>query len=361
MRIVLVVGSLPPDQCGVGDYTRSLSIALASRDDVENVAVLAGAGEAPGEGVELIVPRHGWRFRSASAILRELRRRRADIIHFQFPSRGYVPVRLPLLLPLFCALFGMRVVQTWHEYRPRIRWEDALNALLPGGLIVVRPEFKERMPGLLRRMIAHKNFRLIPNAPTIRPIRLAEEQRRAIRERAGAAGRRLVVYFGFVFEHKGVEQLFDLCDPSRDVIVLATELRETDSYHRHLLALAAEPRWAGRVCVTGYLDAREVAEWLAAADAVVLPFRTGGGFWNTSLTAAAAQGTFVLTTSPEGSGYDAGANVYFAKPDDVSGMRAALDAHAGTRVEPRDAEDPWESIAAAHVELYRAVLGRSVR
>ena len=70
---------------------------------------------------------------------------------------------------------------------------------------------------------------------------------------------------------------------------------------------------------------------LAAADAVVLPFRSGGGSWNSSIKAAAVQGTFVLTTSTERHGLDPDGNVYYARPSDAKDLMEALRRHLGRR------------------------------
>ncbi|MGH7742559.1 MAG: glycosyltransferase, partial [Candidatus Eiseniibacteriota bacterium] len=117
---------------------------------------------------------------------------------------------------------------------------------------------------------------------------------------------------------------------------------------------------AWRVSVTGFLPAEEVSRVLAAADAAVFPFREGGGEWNTTLQGAAAQGTFVLTTSANPSGYDAAMNAYTARVDDIAEMRQALVTYAGRRASLDQIPAPasWGSIAEAHLELYADVLGR---
>ena len=89
-----------------------------------------------------------------------------------------------------------------------------------------------------------------------------------------------------------------------------------------------EYRWDGKVTFTGFLSHREAAALLAVADAVILPFRAGGGEWNTTIHAAVLQGTFVLTTSSTERGYDETHNVYYAEPDNLTEMRSALDTYA---------------------------------
>jgi hypothetical protein len=93
---------------------------------------------------------------------------------------------------------------------------------------------------------------------------------------------------------------------------------------------------------------------MAAADAIVLPFRDGGGEWNSSLQAARLQGTPVVTTSRLRSGFDADENTAYCAPGDIEAMRRALQAHAGRRPAHRISENrTWEDIAAAHRGVYR--------
>ena len=357
MRILLAAGSLPPSRCGVGTYTADLARELARVAGIE-VAVLTATGGDAGEGYALLHPRRGWALRGALSILREIRRWRPDVAHFQYPAQGYGPHPLPWVLPTLLRLCGIRVAVTWHEYQRRLHLIDLPNALLPGGLVAVRPNFLEQMPRFFRRLVRRKKFRFIPNAASIPGVVLTQERRSALRRRFAAEGARLVAYFGFVYEHKGVENLFALCDPTTDVLVLVAELRDDDDYHRRISQRAESERWAGRCFVTGFLPAGEVAEVLAAADAVVLPVRHGGGMWNTSLGAAAAQGTFVLTTAADRHGYDAARNVFFAVPGDVDEMRAALGAHAGHRIPASDAarQAEWRAIVESHIGLYEELL-----
>src|SRR4029077_4119146 len=121
--------------------------------------------------------------------------------------------------------------------------------------------------------------------------------------------------------------------------------------------------WAGRVTITGYLPAEEAGRILAAADAVLLPFRDGGGMWNTSIRAAISQGTFVLTTSREQQGYNSIDNAYYARPDDVADMRNALHKYIGTRNDTTSIglHRNWDSIAQAHVALYHTGASSRIR
>ncbi|MGH3054806.1 MAG: glycosyltransferase, partial [Gaiellaceae bacterium] len=118
MRVLLISGSLPPMKCGIGDYTRQLAEALASRAGV-TVGVLtdaAAAASAAERRFEVLPLAHGWRFADLGNLLRAVGAWKPDIAHMQFPGQGYGRSKLPWLLPSILAMHGLPVVQTWHEY-----------------------------------------------------------------------------------------------------------------------------------------------------------------------------------------------------------------------------------------------------
>jgi hypothetical protein len=358
-------------KCGIGDYTERLAEALSSRPGV-TVSVLtdvAAAAVTPsGRRFELLPVARGWRLSDVTAILRAARAWKPDVAHMQVPTQGYGRRKLPWLLPAILSASGIPMVQTWHEYvlqnsLPAVKHTvlNLPNALAGGGLVVVRPNFLERMAPWFRALVARRPFRYIPNAPSIPVTVWSEDDRRALRARLAPGGETIVAYFGFAYRAKGVEQLFEIADPARHRLILICDLSADDPYQRGLLERAAAADWAGRVTVTGFLGAGEAGRMLAAADAAVFPFREGGGDWNTTLQGAAAQGTFVLTTSREPRGFDAASNTYFARVDDVPEMRQALRTHEGRRAAHDQAAAPasWNSIAQAHLELYAEVLGRA--
>jgi glycosyltransferase involved in cell wall biosynthesis len=360
MRILLVSGSLPPMKCGVGDYTAQLAKAIVRCENM-SVAVLTDAAATPIPSdfeFEVFPLAHSWRMADIAPIASMVRRWRPDIVDIQYPTQGYGSGYFPWLLPALFRIANIPVVQTWHEYHPETMGRrNLLNAMLGGGLIAVRPDYKRMMSALYRWLIRRKQFRFIPGASAIPTIRLSDAERSALRLRVTSTSNRLVVFFGFAHAAKRIELLFEIADPERDRLALICDLNSADAYQESILKSINRAPWAGKANVTGFLPSDEVARILAAADAVVLPFQNGGGLWNTSIRAATAQGTFVLTTSCERHGYDSSENVYYARPEDVPEMREALRTFIGNR-NSETVKDPcseWDSIASEHVSLFKAV------
>lgn len=360
MRILLISGSLPPMKCGVGDYTAHLANAL-SRMANTDVAVITDVSATPkpsGFEFEVLPICHGWRVGDIGRIASEVRRWKPDLIHIQYPTQGYGQRYLPWLLPVLFRIALVPVVQTWHGYDSRRMTRRLLpNSLISGGLIVVRPEYLEMMDPLYRWLNRRKHVRFIPNASTIPPTQLSKHERTVARLRFCRPDRRLIVFFGFAYPDRGTDLLFQVASAGQHHLVFISDLSRSDQYHKSILDQAESQPWGGNVTVTGYLPAEEVGQILAAADAVLLPFRDGGGMWNTSIRAAISQGTFVLTTSREQHGYDSIDNAYYASPDDVADMRNALRRYIGTRNDAAaiGRHCNWDSIAQAHVALYQRV------
>lgn len=364
MRVLVITGSFPPLRCGVGDYSYNLVKALAVDPEI-HIGVLTSTfdGNGGGNGTEIFPIMGRWTFSEAPKVIKIIRHWSPDIVHIQYPTQGYGDGLLPWLLPIISFLMRKKVVQTWHEgYSRRSAPKLFLKAIVPGGLVAVRPQFKEKLHPVLRWALWNKRFSFIRNASVIPRIALSEQEKGVLRTRYLEKQKRLIVFFGFVYPHKGVDLLFDIADPASDRIVIAGEIDEEGNCHKEILKRSSSESWAGKVTVTGFLPPAAVAALLAVADAVILPFRTGGGEWNTSMHAAVLQGTFVITTSLAKNGYDKKVNVYYGKVDDVQGMKSALNVYSGRRREyhPDVDRDEWQQIAVEHRSLYEAIIPRQI-
>ncbi len=362
MRILLVTGSYPPGRCGVGDYSQQLATALAPvlvGVPGAGVAVLTtgttdGAVDEAGVAVSRAMP--DWRLRRIARLIRALRRIRPDIVHVQYPTQGYGSGKLIWFIPLLARCLGARVVQTWHEGFDHDLLKFLLLAIAPGRVVVVREAFLRQFGRAFGFVAGLRRLSYINGAATLPAADPSPAERAAIRARYGVGDRRLLMFFGFIYPAKQVEQLFAIADPDRDHILIVGDAGGQDDYLATITALTQGDCWSGRAQVIGFADRAEAAAIMATADALILPFRAGGGVWNTSILAGILQRVFVLTTATTAGGYDADTNVHYAAIDDLAGMKRALDTHAGTkrRVEGDDAFG-WRSIAARHHALYASM------
>lgn len=361
MRVAIVTGSFPKMPCGVGDYSERLASGLAERKvEVDVLTTDVPAVAATGGGVRVWPLIERWRTWEAGRVWRFLRQRKPDVVHIQHPTQGYGNGWLPSLVPLLARLAGASVVETWHE---GFRREQALSVVvrrLAGGpVIVVRPDFRKRLYRPFRWLLRERSCRYVASAAAIPRVVLDDAGRQAVRERYGVrAEARLIVFFGFVYRHKGVDLLFDIADPATDHVVIAGPSNVDHAYTAELQARARRDEWQGKATFAGYLETQDAGALLAAADAVVLPFREGGGDWNTSIHGAVDNGTPVVTTSGSARADDVGHGIRYCPIEDVAAMRTAL---RGTRRRPGPAAasiNDWPSIVARHLEIYAEALGR---
>lgn len=335
-------------------------MALASSRQI-HIGILTSVSCANAEvheGIEMFPVINAWRLTEALKVVKVIRSWAPDIVHIQYPTQGYGGGLLPWFLPLIAFLLGKRVVQTWHEgYSRRSALQLLLKAVVPSRLVVVRPQYKEDLLPLFRWALSRKNFLFIRSASTIPRVLLDKLESNKLRVKYLNGQKRLIVYFGFVYPNKGIEFLFEIANPDIDRIVIAGENGKAGDYGKIILEKASAAPWQGKATITGFLPPREVAELLSVADAVILPFRVGGGEWNTSIHAAILQGSFVITTSLTRKGYDQKHNAYYAKIDNVEEMRSALGIYAGVRREYADDldRDEWGKIAHEHCSLYKSI------
>lgn len=361
MRVLIVSGSLPPRRCGVGDYARQLAATLAGRPNFSVAVLTTGPSAEPIAGVEVFAVMTRWSLREAGRFMRLVRRWSPDVVHLQYPTQGYADGGLLAALPMMTRLLGVALVRTWHEILTRIPGRRGLlltlgHTLPVGEVIVVRPNFREHLVGLVRRAVTQTRITYIPNASSIPVVTLSAAERHAVRDRyLGGRDARLVAYFGFIYPHKGLEALFEIAHPDRDRLVIIGELSRKTPYHQTILQLADSPTWNGHVSFAGFCSPDDTATLLASADAVVLPFIDGAGVWNSSVHAAVLQGTPVVTTSAAAH-FDADRLIHYSRPGDTAAMRAGLDQVAGLRGRA-GAGDEWQRIAADHEAVYRRAIG----
>ena len=249
-------------------------------------------------------------------------------------------------------------MQTWHEgYGRNNALQLAFKGIIPGDLIYVKPEYRKKFhPKFMRWVFWNKRESFIKNASVIPSNTLNAEQRVQTRLIYLDGQKRLIVFFGFIHSGKNVELLFSIANPDTDTIIIAGEFNECDIYHRKIFKLANQDKWINKVKFEGFLDEQKAAALLAVADAVVLPFSTGGGLWNTSLQAASNQGTFTITTSKNPTGYNKVSNVYYSNINDVDDMRQALDRWQGYKISPQNnSVDEWGLIAKEHINVYESL------
>lgn len=298
---------------------------------------------------------------------------RPDVVHVQ----GHVSPRLePALVRVSRWLSGPPVVSTVHEVIPyerpeefRAAWSAAYRAV--DGLVI----HSRFVAGELSReygwradasVIAHGDYSFF------RPEHAID--RAAARTARGLpAGRRLALFFGYVRPYKGLDLLAEAWAAAvgaglpEDVdLVVAGSVAADAEGHLEVLRSAAGPRLHA---FPGYADETAMAEYLAAADVVVAPYRRC--YTSGIVPLAFSFGLPVLATAvgsiPEQ--VRPGRNGLLAPPDDAVALARGLVrlftecdlGRLGRGAAASAAALSWDSVARDTVAAYGAVLARARR
>lgn len=370
MKITLITGSFPNMPCGVGDYTRRLAEALLMEDS--EVAVEVITSDDPRVAV-LPNPRLSvrwvdrWGIMAIPYLLQALRSSRPDVVHIQYPTKGYGAGLAPNFLPLFLRLFWpeVRVVVTLHEFSIAhpLRKVSTVFFILCAHRLIVCDDREQR---ILNRL-CHLRGRRVELVPLGANIPVCYQ--RTLRGNGG--GELKLCYFGFWDKSKDGSLLLDVLArlqveqlPVRLLFIggippeKQAELRE----------LAAEKGVGEAISFTGFCSPEDVSKCLANSDIGLFPFRDGVSLRRASFLAAMQHGLPVVTTRAGDyvpSGLVDGENVLLVPVADKEGFvqavqRLALDAALRCKLSANarlwGAFFAWEVIARQHLNLYRQIL-----
>ena len=383
MRIAMVCGSYPPQPCGIGDYTeRLVSELIRSGVDTE-VITSASPDRAPQEGIRYQLD--NWSSRVWLRTVDEMKNRKYDIVHFQYPARfyGYRPSLASLSLVLRMRLPSVPIVVTLHEFRIThiLRKLTVAAIAAPASAILVtadseRVALERWMPWL------RKKIHVVNMATTIPVIPLSPERRTELRSRYGVTPEeKLVVYFGLLHPNKGIEklmrtfQLLHARNPSTKLIMLSLFEPVSNPYHASLRTGVASLGIGDAVIWAGFLPPADVSEHLGSADVGLFPFEDGVTLRRLSFMTAMSHGLPVITTVGHAGSEDLGLrqreNVLLvdaaASPDQ---MAAALEEllsseemmdrlSSGARMWSSGFQ--WDSVVTTTKDIYKMIVAGTSR
>ncbi|MBN1976943.1 MAG: glycosyltransferase family 4 protein [Anaerolineae bacterium] len=386
MRIGLVSGEYPPDQGGVGDFTREIGKALAALGhDVHvitgksQIVRLSAHDEVANLKSQIAVHREvsNWDWGCWKQIRQIAQRERLDVLNVQFQTAAYGMHPAINLVPKRRS--RPPVAATFHDLKepylfPKagaLRWWVIKTlAQRAEGVIVTNIEDEIKISGLQSPI---SNLVRIPIGSNITP-RLPGAYDRALWRKRWKLGPDdlLLGYFGFLNERKGGEDLIETLAAlaarglPAHLLFIGGRVGSSDPanlvYAKQVERLVAERGLEHRVHYTDFVPAEEVSASLEAVDACVLPYRDGVSLRHGSLHACLAHGKPIVTTRPavETPEVRDGENVLLAPAEDIAALadgvaRLAADAELRTRLEKGAltlaAEFTWDHIASRTAEF----------
>lgn len=333
MRIGLISGEYPPQQGGVGAYTRILGRALANAG--HDVFVLAGSS-AQEDDPRLTLDRvSAWKLNAGRLAERWAAHRRLEVVDLQYQTAAYGMSPWIHFLP--GRVKSAPVVVTFHDLRypylfpkagPLRPWIVRHLATTADGVITTNPEDFAQL-----RVLPHAA--MIPIGSNIQ-VEDAPADPVAMRVRfAIEPNQPLIVYFGLINRGKGLDSLVDALNTLRASgtaahLLIVGSAGSSDptnrAYEADLRARVAANGLDEAVTFTGFLPESDVDALLRAADVVALPFLDGASLRRGSLMAALRAGCAILTTIPAvpTPGFSDGESMWLVTPGGVPALADAL-------------------------------------
>jgi glycosyltransferase involved in cell wall biosynthesis len=386
VRIGLITGEYPPDQGGVGDFTREMGQALVALG--HRVHVITGKPQTPhtspqphGAIIHRVV--EGWRWGCWREVLRMVRRERLEILNLQFqtaaygmhPAINFVPRRQGRP-PVVVTFHDLKVPYLFPKAGPLRWWVVQMLARRADGVIITNVEDEVRISSLKSPI---PNLVRIPIGSNIAPRLPDSYDRDAWRTRWGVRpGDTLLGYFGFLNERKGGEDLIETLAAlvargmPAHLLLVGGRVGSSDptnvAYAERVDRLIAERGLSERVHRTGFVSPEEVSANLAAVDVCVLPYRDGVSLRHGSLHACLAHGRPIVTTRPavETPEFRNGENALLVAAEDIKALAGgvlrlmddpALQSRLAAGAAELAAEFTWDRIAARTATFFERVIG----
>lgn len=356
MKILVVSSQYPPHASPESAHTLLLCEELAARGvevDLLTSELLPGFPAPKGFGLHPLIK--SWGFRHFVKLVLFIRRLRPDgvlLIYIDWiygwhPMVSLIPAVFRRLRPdmpfvtQFENVSGLTVNQPVYGRKAHLlksllgwlvgrrRLDPVYGSLLSDSSRVIAlsehhlETFEKAHPGISQKT------EVVPAPPLLRFAADAESARKRGRTLLGLSEEELVlIYFGYVYEMKGMETLLTAFGslPSNIRLVIAGD-GDID-YLRSLHELSRAVGGAERIIWAGHCKPEEetASVYLHAADICVLPFNDGVRLNNSSFAVAASHGLPIVTTRGDSleTPFLDGENVRLCPPKNPAALAAAI-------------------------------------
>lgn len=403
MKIGLITGEYPPQQGGVGDFTRELARALIAAGHEAQVVTGCTTHESGNKNEDGVIVQRiikSWGIRCWSQLADIARRERFDVLNMQYEPAAYAMqvgvnflpspwARRSIKVPIVTTFHDLLVPYLFPKAGP-LRWKVMeYLARHSDAVIVTNEEDRARLSNLpvsLRypaeraawRQPLTSNLHTIPIGSNIEPVDISDSDRVIERAHWGVQPDEFLLgYFGFLNLSKGgadlMQALKTLIDEGLPVKLLLIGGRTGSSdptnaeYAAQVERLIETLGVKERVIATGYLDPAGVSRALLACDVMVLPYVDGASLRRGSLLAALVHGKAIVTTEPRYpiAGLKQDESALFVPPNNPQPLADAVkqvlqNEELCTRLECGAAEAArlytWDRIAAQTVKVFESVL-----
>lgn len=330
MKILFITGSLPPDVCGVGDYTAKLIEALRTDSSLQ-----VGTFH-----------KKDWAIKNLWRYLREIKSSNSDWYHFQYPTEGYKYSFLPLLLVLLLA--KKKVVTTVHELSSRnlSAYIYTQVFIFFSGKVIVTNQVEERHAA---KFVLNKNkINVIPIGSNICG---SQYSNKSFSERNID-----LANFGHIRPMKGIEDFIDVKKSLGQQVngaIIGQTLKRYELYYNSLVDAV------GRSGISFILnkDEQDLSDTLADVKIMYLPFSDGVSNRRGSLLAALQNGCVIVSTQSQHKEFNDFFDRFCFLVKSPAEAKVIIDQLLTGVLRPKDSRlfkgmFSWENVIQLHVNLY---------
>ncbi|ACI18817.1 glycosyltransferase family 4 protein [Dictyoglomus thermophilum] len=328
MKIALITGSLPPEPCGVGDYTYNLSNALIKK----------------GLNVTVLCPKK-WKPKDIYHLYKELKN--YSITHMQYPTLGYGYS----IGPHFLSLIKPMVI-TLHEASQAhiLRFISLFAFTINSQKLIFTSKYEKEYFEKFYPYIKSKTY-VIPIGSNIPFCDKSKERRKEI------------VYFGLIAPNKNLEDFIKLASLIKNSN-LSLNLRiigkiKDNKYYQELKYISKDLNIIWNI----NLNEKEVCEILSETLFAYLPFPDGASERRGTLLATLGNGVVTITTEGRHTTEEIKDTVLIANnPQDAFEVIKKilndynLIKYLSEKSRKYAEKFTWDKIAEEHISLYQSIL-----
>ncbi|MBI4176915.1 MAG: glycosyltransferase family 4 protein [Candidatus Aenigmarchaeota archaeon] len=373
MKICMIT-SYPPDKCGVSDYSERLAGELRKSGNDVMIISREGAGLQHERGIVRLIATKKVK-RSLGQVLEEfgglsrahkdskeavgaIKRFNPDVVHVQYEPGLYNLFFLPMLLSKLKKL-RIKSVVTLHgiDYFPLSIFHKIILYGKPDKIIVHTKHHYDMLEQEISRKSA-KKMEIIPMG--------------LIKEKRGKEGN-YMLFFGFLNQHKGVEELlqaFANSGTDKKLVLIGSinpAYRPDVEYKNKIEKLIESLDIVKRVeFVYNFVPFKKLENYIKNSMFVVFPYRSSySGGQSQAIIDSIAFGKPLIATKPAQGNLVGGKNAIIVNPDSVEELARAIGALSKSgglrRKLSRNnrklaARLLWSNIAKTTEEMYRELL-----
>jgi len=401
LQVAFLTGEYPPMQGGIADHITYLadymtplgvdsSILISHRwkETANNHQLALSKEHLP---IYPVIP--NWSWRCWPAIVKFLNTHQPDVLHIQYQAAAFDLGGWVNWLPWYLKKrhTATKIVTTFHDLRipyifPKagpVRWKSMLALARYSDAVICTD--RENIH-TLQNQLPTTNHQLpilthIPLGNNVEPQPPPDFDRNKWRAKHNVQNNTLLlVYFGFLNQSKGGEELIEALALLRQqgidaqLLFIGGDVGDADptnaAYAQRVQALIDQHGLTHFVHRTGYVELSAVSANLLAADAVVMPYRDGVSFRRTTLIAALRHGCPVISTTPANPDLipeiESGENMLLASPHNAFALAQTIapladDHHLRHKLSAGARQlgnlFKWDKIAGQTANLYKAITG----